>query len=595
MSNQDETFELEGRVDDFIQELAATEPQEQDDPPEIQDTASENEDNIQPDLNMSTSTTSNDSDLKNIFGNDSALSDTELAISLTSNKKEDRAGMDPKTLQRTRDTATRTLSKTFKVQTALGTSGVVGEENPDLETSEIAVVFSENTHVADMLGRVIKDYDITSAIEMRLVVNQDEVHPSKKYGDKTFDLLKDIGAIDIDQVKEYSGDIMLYDKKDGVHRQNQDWLLRLVQNNISSSISALIEPTFEALEPKYRNGSVYLKLALDLIFMIDDNVIEALQAYIKRFGKNGLLSFEGENVNTAAIEIVGLSRRLNQLNELPNDAAKDVLKGLQKVTHNHEFKKSFEMIFNFENQKCIALTATPDKSTTFENIIRYFTEAQTQYTSMVLRGQWAGKKPAKHAHHGLGGADGDRPCWNCGITGHGARECKKPFDSATFERNKKAFYETKKKNGGDRGGGGGYRGAPKGNDRSKFGGSGGASANGVIVTSSGQVFTNCKHGTSADGCGQNQTHSSKYHAQWKSNKNSFKLPGSHPFMVALAKGDQCLPCDNDKKPSGNFQEAVAQALQQFKAEQLQRLSTLETQSADSDVSNTAGLLKSLFQ
>ena len=77
---------------------------------------------------------------------------------------------------------------------------------------------------------------------MRPIVNPDEIHPSKKYGDKTVDLLKDIGAIDIEQVKAYSGDIMLYDVPNGVHRQNQDWLLRLVQNNISTSISALIIP-----------------------------------------------------------------------------------------------------------------------------------------------------------------------------------------------------------------------------------------------------------------------------------------------------------------------------------------------------------------
>lgn len=592
MSPQDETLDLEERVDGLIQELAVpADP----DLSSIQDVNSDNEDSIEPDLNMSTSTTtSSNSDLKNIFGSDTALSDAELAISLTSNKKEDRKAMDPKTLQRTRDNATRALDKPFKVQAALGTSVVIGEENPDLDTSEIAVIFSENTHVADKLGRVIRDYDMTSAIEMHYVKNPLESHPSKKYGDKTVDLLNDIGAIDINQVKEYSGDIMLYDHPDGVHRQNQDWLLRLVQNNISSSISALINPTFDKLEAKHRNGSVYLKLALDLIFMIDDNVIEALQAYIKRFGKTGLVAFEGENVNMAAIEIVSIARRLDQLNELPSDASKEVLKGLQKVTHNHDFKKSFEMIFNLENQTCIALTATPAKSTPFENILRYFTQAQSFYTSMVLRGQWNGKKGPKHAHHNVGGADGDRPCWNCGVTGHGARECQKPFDQATFDRNKKKFYENKKKNAGT-GGGGGYRGGPKSSERGKFGGPGGASANGVIVTSSGQVYTNCKHGTSAEGCGQNQTHSSKYHAQWKSNKSSFKLPGTHPFMVALAKGDQCLPCGTEKKNPENIQEAITSALRQYKAEQLQRLSTLETQSADSDVSSAAGLLKSLFQ
>ena len=441
---------------------------------------------------------------------------------------------------------------------------------------------------------------MTSAIEMRLVIDETKSHPTEKYGTSTVDLLQDIGDIDIEAVKEYSGDIMLYGKpgEDGVHRQNQEWLLRLIRNNVSSSIAALIEPIFDELEAKHRNGSVYLKLVLDLVFMIDDNVIEALQDYIRRFGKNGLMAFDGENVNMAAIEIVSIARRLDQLNKLPAEAPKDVLKGLIKVTHNFDFKKTFEMIHSFENQTCIAIAGAGVKGTPLENILRYFKQAQTFYTSAVLRGKWIGKKRSSTRHSANNAiAAMVAKCWNCGGE-HRLGDCKEQLNQATIDKNKKIFYENKKKNAEARGGSGYQRGAPKKDyQRSGFGANG-ASTNGVMVTSDGEVYTQCKHGTSADGCGLNKTHSTKYHSQWKANKSTFQLPKSHPFMVALAKGDQCLPCDTSghkNKSVGNLQAAITGALQQYKSEQLQRISTLETQSPDSDISSAAGLLKSLFQ
>ena len=64
---------------------------------------------------------------------------------------------------------------------------------------------------------------------------------------------------------------------------------------------------------------MYLNMVIDLCFSIDEHVIESLKVYITRFGKNGLSAFEGENVNMAAVEIIVITCRLDQLGELPND------------------------------------------------------------------------------------------------------------------------------------------------------------------------------------------------------------------------------------------------------------------------------------
>ena len=64
--------------------------------------------------------------LTNIFGNANALDDAAIASSLSTHKKEERASMDLKSLNRVKYEATKQLDIIFKVQSALGTSGVKG-------------------------------------------------------------------------------------------------------------------------------------------------------------------------------------------------------------------------------------------------------------------------------------------------------------------------------------------------------------------------------------------------------------------------------------------------------------------------------------
>ena len=544
-----------------------------------------------------TNTSMSNTTLTNIFGNANALDDAAIASSLSTHKKEERASMDLKSLNRVKHEATKQLDIIFKVQSALGTSGVKGEENPDLDTTVMATVFAENTHVLDKMSRVIEDYDMVSAIQIRKVADATATHPANnKYEPDYIDLLKEIGTLDLDEVKEYSGDMMKYDVADGVNRQNLVWLLLLVRNNESSSIAALIEPAFEKLDIHHRNGAVYLKMVLDLCFSIDEHVIESLKAYITKFGKNGLSAFEGENVNMAAVEIIAIARRLNQLSELPNDAPKSVLKGLQKVTHNNDFKQTFFLIGNLQNQSVISFSGSTTNATPLELIETYFEQAKSLYTSAVLRNQWAGRKPNNlRANNMINNPVLE--CWNCGEN-HSLKDCPKEKDQARIQKAKDAFFENKRKAGARNHRAKNDGGKDKGYSRSGFGGN--KSANGLITASDGQVYTSCKHGTSADGCGMNKTHSSKYHHQWKANPSGFKLPGTHPFMIAQAAGNRCLPTPSKVSPSdftnqGAINAAVQQALNQFKTETSKKLADLETQAASPDVSHAAGMLMKLFQ
>ena len=73
-----------------------------------------------------TNTSMSNTALTNIFGNANALDDAAIASSLSTHKKEERASMDLKSLNRVKYEATKQLDIIFKVQSVLGTSWVKG-------------------------------------------------------------------------------------------------------------------------------------------------------------------------------------------------------------------------------------------------------------------------------------------------------------------------------------------------------------------------------------------------------------------------------------------------------------------------------------
>ena len=88
----------------------------------------------------------------------------------------------------------------------------------------------------------------------------------------------------------------------------------------------------------------------------------------------------------AAVEIIAIARRLDQLSELPKDAPKSVLKGLQKVTHNNDFKHTFNLIGNFQGQSVISFSGSTSTASPLELIEMYFEQAKTLYTSALCLG-----------------------------------------------------------------------------------------------------------------------------------------------------------------------------------------------------------------
>jgi hypothetical protein len=137
-------------------------------------------------------------------------------------------------------------------------------------------------------------------------------------------MLEDIKTLSLDEVKEYTSNILKFDKTNGTGCQDQHWLLKLIHNSCSSDLCDIVDETFNEL-PVYQQGSsVYLELIYDVIFNMTEPVVRILQNWIKGFAKHGLHMVPGKNVCSLYDAAWNISKCLHEVHPLPSDAVTDI-------------------------------------------------------------------------------------------------------------------------------------------------------------------------------------------------------------------------------------------------------------------------------
>ena len=77
-------------------------------------------------------------------------------------------------------------------------------------------------------------------------------------------------------------------------------------------------------------GITYLKLLLDAMFSMTNDVVSALQTFLKTFADVGLTKTVRENVAEATAQVKAVCERLSEFYLLPQEAPTFVLQGLTK-------------------------------------------------------------------------------------------------------------------------------------------------------------------------------------------------------------------------------------------------------------------------
>jgi hypothetical protein len=144
----------------------------------------------------------------------------------------------------------------------------------------------------------VKQYDMQDAVMVPTLINKTLNANKGKWGGPTMDMLKDVKTLSLDNIKEYSLDILKFDQANGTGWQDQHWLLKLICNSCSSDLCNIVDKIFNKLPIHQQGGSVYLKLIYDVVFNMTKTVVCVLQNRIKGFARHGLHKIPGENVHT---------------------------------------------------------------------------------------------------------------------------------------------------------------------------------------------------------------------------------------------------------------------------------------------------------
>ena len=150
------------------------------------------------------------------------------------------------------------------------------------------------------------------------------------------------GSITEQEVKLRCSDYLRWAKPENCifECQDQDWLLTLTRNSITSDLDVKVRCSFNKLEGRHQGGVVFIWMMLNTIVHITDDVAKGIQDKIKEFVQKGLTTYKGKNVEAARVELVAICTRLDKQKFLPADSVNDIIEGLAKCSH-----KGFSLTF----------------------------------------------------------------------------------------------------------------------------------------------------------------------------------------------------------------------------------------------------------
>ena len=518
--------------------------------PELQDDPSEHPDqeDLEPeDQQVLTSDNHSDSSMsepvdvtttanKAIFDRDVAISAEEMRknkIVVSKDKRGEKGSREYGTHYRL---ATEKLSRSFDAPAQF--VPIVREEEDESRTryKDIQSMYVGNIERLQELKERAERYDLVDIANIPDYRDKNATHPADKWDgvDKRTSLIDSWSQIELQHVCDYQSDINKYSSVDGV---SSEWLQDLIYNSSTPELRELVAQKTASLvvDDSQLGGAVMLKITLDQMFCMTQDVVTALQDFLEDFGKNGIIMVVGENVPSIVKKILVVSIRLAEVNQLPSKAVNWVLTGFSLCSVK-EFKDPFKLMLDQDAVSNMGKpVGTGEKSSTesLKKIKEYCTKAITTFESLSLAEKWVTAKGGTIAS-----------CWNCGGDDHNLRGCKAPKDQAKIDANKKKWEDSREKkpqggNGGRGGGGyerrqfGGRGNAGRGGNggRGRGNGGGGLTHNGVSLIAGEWMCLCNKRGADGVPCGWNRTHTTAYHGKWMANPQNYPahLPGTHPF------------------------------------------------------------------
>ena len=182
-----------------------------------------------------------------------------------------------------------------------------------------------------------------------------------------------------------------------------------------------------------------------------NDVVNALQKFLKTFAEEGLSKTVEEKVSEAAAQIKAVSELLSEVNQTTIEDPTYVLQGLTKCSVT-EFTGTFELMLNKERITHMAMPVllVNNSSNNLKRVLNIIHLANSSYHSLNTSNAW-NVPQGKHGNHADYNPHHTTTCLNCGNP-HMIPDCKRPRNEAKIVLNRKAYMD-KRADGPPRNGG----------------------------------------------------------------------------------------------------------------------------------------------
>jgi hypothetical protein len=144
-------------------------------------------------------------------------------------------------------------------------------------------------------------------------------------------LLKNWGKLTLQQCCAWQQDSFDYASLEDV--TSMEWTKSLMIDSYGALLVEQIDKKFEDLSLFEQGGVIYIELALDKMFTINNTVVTTLQGFFGNFAKDGIAKVPNEDVHVAITEqLVAVTERLAKVAALPCECTVQLLEGLTKCS-----------------------------------------------------------------------------------------------------------------------------------------------------------------------------------------------------------------------------------------------------------------------
>ena len=443
---------------------------------------------------------------------DEDMLDVEVAL-----KKEDYGAVGSSDYRKNRAMATAPLSEKFGVaRHKVLASAEEGDQSKYAHVQSVIVGILHRVRQGEARAKAMDWMDICT-IPFLVESNLANVDCSTWWDSSEINIWQDWDVLTLNQVRRWQYSV---NKRFSTgDRIASNWLMTFVSDSSTDSLRTAVLKKYEKLESTQKGGVIYLYLTLCEMFQMSREVEEAMFKFLDIFKRTGVSRFTGENVLVVQEEVTGVCKRLDSIGALRSEHVMDVLQGLG-ICSNTKFRDMFKHLKQTAelNNLTVLLPSVPPDAGPMEQIEAVLEKAVDHYDLLCTAGLWNKTSRGGSALQSI--VDAVNICWNCGEKGHTARQCKKPKDPETFNKNRKAWLNNKNSGSNNNGQGGKKEVTPE-YQRKRWENNSCTMVNGVL-------YINCKK------CGFNTSHSSKFHNDFAKNPSSYKMAGTHFYVKECA-------------------------------------------------------------